>query len=385
MFFTTSLLLIFVVEVVYAAATFLRLKNTTATYNRRLLPFARFSLSSWIVWTFQYLILPGPSASSPTGFFLLTGLWLGVVQNALWISAALSLRSKQFPHISDRLPLFIIFPIVLVFALSTYRIALLTSAIFLFIEALATAVSFAILAHSIWQWRLSQIYAVVFSLHGYTQWIWRSLWFGPLTGKWIAIYWAFPVWRIVLLFAWIGLISSILHRAESSYRGVVEDIERLGLPNSLDTITLTIGSTVEDLVEEREAAAEAIRTLRLTELRREMFETPSEPLRNVYAFLAEECHIFILIIGESYGSQMEPDGISVAEFQYQVARQQSPENILVYVKDDVVREPRLQNFLTRVQEAEHIYIRSFITPEELYEKVQRGIADWLTVHGKQLK
>ena len=384
MFFTTSLL-IFVAEVVSAAKIFLRLKNTTAIYNRRLLPFARFSLSSWIVWMVQYLILPGPSDPPPTELLLITGLWLGVVQNTLWISAAFSLRSKQFPRISDRLLFFIIFPIVLVFAVGTYRIGILTSAIFLFLEVVATAVSFAILAHSIWQWRLSQIYVVLFSLHGYTQWIWRSLWFGPLTGKWMAIYWAFPVWRIVLLFAWIRFISSILNRAESSSRAALRDIERLGLPKSLDTITVNIGSTVEDLGEERQAAAEAIRRLRMTELSREMLETSSEPLRDVYTLLAEECHIFILIVGERYGSPIEAGGISVTEFQYQVARQKNPEKILVYVKDDVIREPRLHDFLTRVQEAEHIDIRSFITPEELFEKIQRGIADWLTVHGKQLK
>lgn len=377
--------LICLAAVVYAAITYSRLKNTTATYNRRLLSFARFSLSSSVLWLIQYSILPDPFDSSPTGLFLDTGLWLSVMQNALWVSAALSLRSKQFPRLSDRLPLFIIFPIVLVFALGTYRIAVLASPWFVLIDGFLTAVFFIVLAHSIWQMRLSRIYHVVFFIHGATQWIWRTLWFGPLTGKRIAFFWTFPFWRIVLLFAWIKLISSILHQAESSHREVRGTIDCLRLSRPLATITLTIGSTVDDLVEERDATAEAIRRLGLTEFRAEMFETPSQPLRDIYAYLAQECHVFILIIGERYGASIEVEGISVTEFQYQVARRENPEKILVYVKDDVIRDPRLHEFLTRVQEAAHVYIRSFITPEELYREVQRGIADWLTVHGKELK
>jgi hypothetical protein len=146
-----------------------------------------------------------------------------------------------------------------------------------------------------------------------------------------------------------------------------------------------IDATVEDLAEEREAAALSIRNLGLTEFRAEMFETPSQPLRNVYTFLAEECHIFILIIGERYGSAVEPDGISVVEFQYEAARRQNPGKVLIFVEDQVIREPQLQGFLNRIQEGEPRYINSFFTPEELYEEIQRGIAEWLTIHGSQLK
>jgi hypothetical protein len=371
-------LIIFTIAVIYAWITVSKLRNTSATYNARLLPFAYFSLSSWILWGFQYAIL----ISVPTGFFLDTGLWLGVMQNALWTSAVLSLHLKQFSRMTT-LPLWIAFPIVIAFALLTYRTAVLTSEVFTYIDVVFGYAIFTAFALSILQWRLSKICAAVFFIHGYFQWLWRSVWFSPLTGISSAIFIAFPGWRIVLLLVWIRLVSAILHRAESSYRKVLADIDRLSLSKRLDNISLMISSTAEDLVQERDAAARAIESLGLSEIRAEMFRTYSEPLRIVYAFLAEECNTFILIIGERYGSQMEPEGISVVEFQYQVACAQNPEKILVYVKDGVIRQPRLQDFLTRVQQAKHGYVRSFITPEELYEEIHRGIAHWLTSHGKK--
>lgn len=368
---------IFVIAVIYAWVTVSKLRNTSATYNGRLLPFAYFSLSSWILWGFQYLILAGPF----TDFFLDTGLWLGVMQNALWASAVLSLHSKQFSRMTT-LPVWIVFPIVIALALLTYRTEVLTSEIFVYIDFVFGFVIFTGFAYSILQWRVSKIFAAIFFIHGYSQWLWRALWFSPWLGTQSAILMAFPVWRIALLFAWVRLISVILHRAESSYRKVVANIERLSLPKRLDKFTVMVGSTV-DVVQERDAASHAIDKLGLSEIRAETFGSSSEPLRDVYTYLADQCDAFILLIGERYGSPMESDGLSVIEIQYQAARERDAKKILVYVKDSVIRELRLQDFLARVQATEHSYVRSFITPEDLYEEIHRGIAHWLTSHGKQ--
>jgi hypothetical protein len=68
----------------------------------------------------------------------------------------------------------------------------------------------------------------------------------------------------------------------------------------------------------------------------------------------------------------------VVQFEYEVARAQNPEKILVYVKDSVEREPRLLEFLAKVQDFESGYFRfSFTTPEELYERIHKDIARWL--------
>ena len=378
LFYHIANFIIFAIAVVCACITVSKLRKTSATYNARLLPFAYFCLSSWIVWGLQYIVLAGRFTSLPTGYFLPTGLWLGVMHNALWASAVLSLHLKQFSRMTS-LPLRIAFPIVIVVALPTYRTAVLTSEVFTYFDVVFGFAIFTAFVLSIWQWRVSKISPAVFFLHGYFQWFWRSVWFSPLTGISSVIFIAFPLWRIVLLLVWFRWISAILNRAESSYRKVVADIDNLSLPKPLHSISLMISST-EDLVQEREVATLAIKKLGLTEIRTETSGTPSE---NVYDSVAQECKAFILIIGEHYGPPMGPKGISMVEFQYKAACKQSPENILVYKKDDVIRQPRLQGFLTRVQEAKHTYVRSFITPEELYEEIHRGIAQWLTLHGKQ--
>src|SRR5215213_592427 len=216
MFFTVVKiggLLISVVALVYA---FNRVKHTSAPSDHWLLPFARLSFCTWLAWILQYFILPGPSASAPTGYTLVTGLWLGVVQNVLWISAAFTLYSKWYPRLTSRLLLLTAFPIFVLFVLGTYRIGILTSFYFVAVEVLATGLGFVILAYSIWQLRIGRIYVVMFSLHGCTQFLWRSLWSPLLVGKWVAIYWTFPVWHIVLLLAWIKFISATVPRARSS-------------------------------------------------------------------------------------------------------------------------------------------------------------------------
>lgn len=211
-----------------------RLQNTPATRDVRLLSFAYFSLSALILGTLQHVILLASLfSSSPSVFFLNTGLWLGVTQNALWITAILSLQSKQFLRISDTLTFIKIFLIVIAFALLTYPTVALTSEMFTYIDAVSTAVIFMIFAYWIRQWRLSKKVAAVLLIHGYSQGIWRSLWIAPLS-SWAQFTFllAFPLWRITLLFAWMRLIPAMLQIQQE----VVGDSERLALPNAADNM-----------------------------------------------------------------------------------------------------------------------------------------------------
>src|SRR6185503_21302584 len=106
-------LIVFAVAIVFAWMTVSRLRNTSATYNARLLPFAYFSLTSWILAVLQCTLLVTSSLISfPGEFRLATGLWLALMQNVLWAAAVLSLYSKQFSGISQRLPIFVVFPTV---------------------------------------------------------------------------------------------------------------------------------------------------------------------------------------------------------------------------------------------------------------------------------
>jgi hypothetical protein len=152
----------------------------------------------------------------------------------------------------------------------------------------------------------------------------------------------------------------------------------------LVTFRVMISSTVEDLVQEREAAERAILGLGLTRLRAEKLGSTPQPPQVICALLAEQCDLFVQILGERYGYIIKSEGISVIEFEYEIARAQNPEKILVYVKDGVHRDPRLTEFLQRVQDFEQGYFRSlFTSPEDLYEKIQRDIVRWLTSQAKQ--
>ena len=377
-------LLIFAVAVLFAARTISKLRNTSATYNARLLRFAYFSLSAWIIWAFQYLtLLAGPSTSLPSSFFLNTGLALGVMHNVVWATAVLSLFSERFSRNELTLALLIMFSIAIALLAQT---TVLSSAPFTQIDAVSAATiftAFAVLAIN--EWHVNKMAAAVFALHGLSQWIWRSLWFKPLAKTHIAIQLSFPLWRIALLFAWIKLISSIVaipQRAQTSYQEVVQDIDRLELPDPTITPLVMISSTVKDLVQERDAVARAISALGLKSFQSETSGSLPYTPREVCASMAQRCDVFILITGEQYGYILE-EGISAVEFEFNVAREQNSEKILVYIKDRVNRDPRLTKFLERLENFDKGYSRSlFLTPEELYEKVLPNIVRCLLLEAR---
>lgn len=364
-------LLIFAVAVLFAARTISKLRNTSATYNTRLLRFAYFSLSAWIIWALQYLtLLAGPSTSPPSNFFLNAGLALGVMHNVVWATAVVSLFSERFSRNHLALALLIVVSIVIALLAQT---TVLSSGPFTQIDAVSAATVFTAFALlSISELHLNKLAAAVFTVHGISQWVWRSLWFTPLANTPLAVQFGFPLWRVALLFAWIRLMSAIVaipQRAEPSYQNAVQGIERLELPDPGVTWSVMISSTVEDLVQERDAVARAIDALGLTGFQAETFGSFPYTPRQLCASMAERCDVFILITGERYGFILK-EGISAVEFEFEIAHRQNPKKILVYVKDRVNREPRLTEFLERLQNFDGGYSRYlFLTPEELYEKL----------------
>jgi Domain of unknown function (DUF4062) len=369
-------LVILAVAIIWTGIRIARLRKTSATYNARLLRFAYFSLASWIIWTLQYLtLLTAPPTSGPRSFFLNAGLALGVIHNAVWAGAVFSLISKQSSRHCLTLSALITLSNVIAFlALET---SILTSGLFTQIDAVLAGTVFAAFAIlSVNEWHLSKIVAAIFVIHGFSQGIWRALWFTPLANTHPAILFGFPVSRLALVFAWTKLISAILERAQPSHQRVVRDIERLKLPDPMATRLVMISSTIDDLGQEREAADRAIAGLGLTRFRAETFGSLPHTPRQVCAWMADRCDLFILITGERYGSIEE--GISVVQFEYEIARAQNSKKILVYVKDRVNRETRLTEFLNHVQDFDEGYFRSlFTTPEQLFEQIQRDIGRWL--------
>ncbi len=381
MLFTAShsfILLIFAVTLVFAGIKVFELRNTAANYNARLFTFGYFSLGAWIVWILQYAILAGPFLSFPNGLPI-DVLSLALIQNAFWASAVLSLHLKLFSRKSLTLPLLAIFSAAII--LVAYQTSLSTSQqltqFIAPIEGISTAVIFIVLGVSIVQLRLSKLAATIFLIHGFTQWLWTWRWL-PLFSTTPIVHLAFPLWRVALLIAWLRLISEMRQRVQPlSDRNSVNNTQRTELSNLLVPIRVMISSTTDDLIEEREAADIAIRELQLTRFRAETFGSVPHPPKVICELLAEQCDIFVLILGERYGYIMS-DGISVVEFEYSIARKDNPEKILVYVKQGVGREPLLEEFLRRVEDFENGYFRSFFKAAgDLHPKIQGDIVRWL--------
>jgi hypothetical protein len=168
------------------------------------------------------------------------------------------------------------------------------------------------------------------------------------------ILFAFPLWYIALLVAWIALISEMLV-----------------------TFRVMISSTVKDLAEEREAADRAVRRLNLKGFRAETIGSRPYTPKALCALWAEQCDIFILIIGQSYGHRTKR-GKSVVEFEYGIAKKHDPGKIFVYIKEGVTRESELERFREELRDFDKGYITSsFIRADDLAEKIHNDITEWL--------
>lgn len=348
----------FAAALIFAAK---RVSNRRNTYNAWLLPFVHFSYGFWIFWVLQYVLLVAdPLLSFPRSILQHLSLWLVVVQNAFWASAILSLHSKHFSRVSRTLPLLVMFSIGIAIVI-TYQTTVLSSIPFLIIGAVSAAAIFTVLSVSIVQLPLSKLIAATFFVHGYFQWAWHYLGLTSLSQTQLVLF-AFALWHFTLLVAWVLLTSEMLV-----------------------TFRVMISSTVNDLVEERAAVDRALRTLNLEGFRAETFGSLPDTPEAICADRAEQCHIFILITGARYGHIIKSRGISVVEFEYEVARAQDSGKILVYIKNGVNREPRLEEFVGRLSDFEHGHVTSsFTTPEDLFNRISRDVTQWLNSARKRL-
>jgi hypothetical protein len=390
-------LLIVVIAVIYGWHKVSKLKHPSA-YTTRVLPFGYYSLTATIVFGVQCLLqLATPILSVSNDVVVYIGLLLGVIHNILWFAAVLPVYSKKLSEITQTLPLVVALSTVI--ASVTYGTGRLRSEAFAWIDGLSGFIIFGAVSFAIIQWRLSKVPATVFAIHSYIQSAWRSLWLKPFAETPVLTLIGFPLWRITLLCVWIYVISTLAQRQEASSEAFkkveqVKEQERQSeqpaqSPESpaqkldlLDLLPLVmISSTIEDLKPERDAAERAISALRFIPLRSEKFGSASGPPREICRALAEQCRIFILIIGERYGSRIEPERISVVEFEFRAAYAQNPGKILLYVKDDVRYEPEVEEFLKRLQHFNEGFFRAlFKTPEELYEILLPDMTRWNTSH-----
>ena len=390
MFFTAAhsvILLIFAVTLVFAAITVVvDLRKISATYNARLFPFGYFSLGAWTLWLLQYFFLAAPLLYFPRSFSLDSVRSLALIQNAFWAVAVLAVYREGFSRKSRTLPALGIFSLLVGLAgyervLTAVQVAKPIGAI----DGLPTATAFVVLGVLIVKLRYSKIPAAIFIAHGITQWLWTWNWLTSFNTSPV-VQLGFPLWHGVLLIAWMKLISEMVQRtrpAEEKFAlpanpKVISDKARTELEKSIIPIRVMISSTVGDLIPEREAAERAIVGLNLERFRAETFGSVPQPPEIVCAFMAEQCDIFLLIIGKRCGYKIESQNKSVVEFEYDTAFAEDPKKILVYVKQGVKRERLLLPFLNRVENYHKGFFRSeFKTPDELHDKVRNDISRWL--------
>lgn len=134
-----------------------------------------------------------------------------------------------------------------------------------------------------------------------------------------------------------------------------------------------VGSTLEELADERRAVARAIAALRLTPVMFESGARPHPPRRLYRAYLAQS-DIFVGLYWERYGWVAPDMRVSGLEDEFDLSGALPR---LLYVRTPAPdREPRLAELIARIaQEASY---RTFRTPTELGRLVRDDLATLLS-------
>jgi predicted ATPase/class 3 adenylate cyclase len=135
-----------------------------------------------------------------------------------------------------------------------------------------------------------------------------------------------------------------------------------------------VSSTLQELIEERVGAREAITALRLSPVMFELGARPHPP-RDLYRAYLEQSDIFIGIYWQRYGWIAPDMEISGLEDEYRLSGDKPK---LIYIKSTAPeREPRLQALLERVQ-GDGVSYKPFATAAELRGLIEDDLAMLLT-------
>ena len=135
-----------------------------------------------------------------------------------------------------------------------------------------------------------------------------------------------------------------------------------------------VSSTLQELIEERVGAREAITALRLSPVMFEMGARPHPP-RDLYRAYLDQSDIFIGIYWQRYGWIAPDMEISGLEDEYRLSGDKPK---LIYIRSAAPeREPRLQELLDRVQ-SDGVSYKPFSTAAELRGLIADDLAMLLT-------
>jgi predicted ATPase len=136
-----------------------------------------------------------------------------------------------------------------------------------------------------------------------------------------------------------------------------------------------VSSTLKELAQERQAASQAIKDLRLTPVLFELGARPHPPRRLYRAYLAQS-HIFLGIYWQSYGWAAPDMQISGLEDEYRLA-EKLPK--LIYFKSPAPdQEPGLQKLIKRIKSDDKVSYRYFSDAEELRQLIGDDLAVMLS-------
>jgi len=139
-------------------------------------------------------------------------------------------------------------------------------------------------------------------------------------------------------------------------------------------IRVFVSSTLRELAEERGAVRRAVERLRLAPVMFELGARPHPP-RDLYRAYLAQSDVFVGIYAASYGWVAPDEEISGLEDEYLLAPPGMPR--LIYVKQGVEREPRLEALIARIQDDDTASYTPYSTAEELYELVLGDLATLL--------
>lgn len=132
-----------------------------------------------------------------------------------------------------------------------------------------------------------------------------------------------------------------------------------------------VSLTLRELREERKAAGEAIRNLRLTPI---MFEQGARPYppRTLYRAYLEQSQVFVGIYWQQYGWIAPDMEISGLEDEYRLSTDKPR---LIYIREPAAdREPRLTQFLDQIRREGQASYKSFRSPAELKNLIEEDLA-----------
>lgn len=154
-----------------------------------------------------------------------------------------------------------------------------------------------------------------------------------------------------------------------------------------------ISSTIEDMKEERNAAADLITSHAFEVLRSETHAALGLSSREICERMATDCDIFIGILGNCYGSAIESEDRSITEMEFDTAKSVDPKKILIYLKEEAdcdENDDKQKAFRRKVEEFETGYFRhkKYKSTDELVGYITQDLAAWIAervLSGKTLR